>query len=200
MIFASFGLWQLWRWLLTARWIAAALWITATAGAAWFVSTPRADIGLWSLDHFNTGIRALKTEDIDQAQRSLELAYAYVQDNSEINFALGTLWQQKGNAGRASFFYKRTVDLEPTHASAWSNLGVISLEQKQYPQAVRFLQRSLEHGPDDAKTCFLLARALFEDGKRDEARKAILQALALRPEQAEFQTLRAEIDAAPPAR
>ena len=195
LIFASFGLWQLWQWLLGARWFAATAWVAATTGAAWFVSIPRADIGLWSLDHFNTGIRALKTQDFAQAEDSLNNAYAYVQDNAEINFALGTLWQQKGNAGRASFFYKRTVDLDPTHASAWSNLGVISLEQKNYPQAVRFLQLSLDHGPDDAKTHFLLARAFFEDGKREDARRAIQRALELRPEQPEFQALRTAIDA-----
>ena len=195
MIFASYGLGQFWRWLLDARWLAAAGWIAATGGAAWFVSIPRAEIGMWSLDHFNTGLRAVKTENFDQAQRELELAYAYVQDNAEINFALGTLWQQKGNPGRASFFYKRTVDLDPKHASAWSNLGVLSLEQKDYAQSVRFLQRSLEHDPDDAKTHFLLARAFFETGNRDEARRAIRRALELRPEQPEFQALRTVIDA-----
>ena len=39
-------------------------WIAATGAAATFVSIPRADIGMWSLDHFNTGIRALKTNDL----------------------------------------------------------------------------------------------------------------------------------------
>ena len=195
MIFASYGLVQLWRWMLDARWTAAGFWIAATGGAACFVSIPRTNIGLWSLDHFNTGIRALRTQHFDQAQRSLEIAYAYVQDNAEINFALGTLWQQKGNPGRASFFYKRTVDLDAKHSSAWSNLGVLSLDQKSYPQAIRFLQRSIEHEPDDAKTHFLLARAFFENGNRDDARRAIQRAIELRPVQPEFQALRAAIEA-----
>ena len=43
------------------------------------------------------------------------MAYAYVQDNAEINFALGNLWyEQAQRRDRAIFFYKRTVDLDPT--------------------------------------------------------------------------------------
>lgn len=195
LIFASYGLWQLWRWLLESRALASLAWIIAVAVSASFVSISRGDIGLWSLDHFNTGIRALKTGDFAAAQHSLERAYAYVQDNAEINFALGTLWQQQDNAARATFFYKRTVDLDPLHASAWSNLGLIAFDQKNFAQAVRFFQRSIEHGPDDAKTHFLLARTLFEDGDQEGARRAIRRALELRPEQAEFQALRAEVEA-----
>ena len=159
MICASYGLWQLGRWLLDARWLAAAGWIAATSASAVFVSTPRSDIGMWSLDHYNTGLRALKTHNFARAQSELELAYAYVQDNAEINFALGTFWQEKENTGRAIFFYKRTVDLNPGHASAWSNLGLLTYDQKNFPQAVRFFQESLRHEPGDAKTYFLLARA-----------------------------------------
>lgn len=191
-VFASYGLWQLWRWLCDGRWLPSAGWVAVTGAAAVFVSIPRADIGLWSLDHFNTGIRALKTNNFPQAKHSLEMAYAYVQDNAEINFALGTLWheQRKNDPAaydrNALFFYKRTIDLDPRHASAWNNLGLVAFEQKNYPQAVRFFQQSLKFVPEDAKTHFLLARCFLENGNRDEAIAAARRAVALRPEQSEF--------------
>jgi len=196
-IFASYGLWQLWHWLCDARWVASGCWVAATGAAATFVSIPRADIGMWSLDHFNTGLRALKTNDLTQAQRSLEMAYAYVQDNAEINFALGNLWYEKHNAGRTIFFYKRTVDLDPRHASAWSNLGLVALEQKNFSQAARFFQESIKSAPEDAKTHFLLARSLFEQGDRDGALAEARRAVALQPEQPEFQALLTELETVP---
>jgi tetratricopeptide (TPR) repeat protein len=199
IIFAVYGLWQLWAWLCEARWLASTIWIAATAAAASFVSMPRSDIGMWSLDHFNTGLRALKTGNYEQAQRSLEMAYAYVQENAEINFALGTLWHEQNNEGRAIFFYKRTVDLDPQHASAWSNLGLVAFEQKNFPQAVRFFQKSIQFGPEDAKTHFLLARSLKESGQRDEALAEARRAVALQPERPEFQGLLDELQAAPDA-
>ena len=196
LMFASYGLWRLWRWLVEGRFLVGATWMLAVTGAGSLVSTSRGDIGLWSLDHFNTGIRALKTGNFKTAQRSLENAYAYVQDNAEINFALGTLWQQQGNAARASFFYKRTLDLDPRHASAFSNLGVLALDQANYPVAERFLLQSSELDPDDAKTQFLLARVRFARGNAGAALPAIERALSLRPAQPEFQALHREIRAA----
>jgi tetratricopeptide (TPR) repeat protein len=196
-IFASYGLWQVWRWLCDARWVAGGCWAIATGAAATFVSIPRADIGMWSLDHFNTGLRALKTNNLAQAQRSLEMAYAYMQDNAEINFALGNLWYEKHNMGRTIFFYKRTVDLSPRHASAWSNLGLVTLEQKNFPQAVRFFQESINADPEDAKTHFLLARSLLEQGDREGALAEARRAVALQPQQPEFQALLTELETAP---
>jgi tetratricopeptide (TPR) repeat protein len=197
LLFAAFGLWQLWAWLVAQRWPAVLGWSLATAGAAAFVSWPSRDNGLWSLDHFNTGIRALKTHDYDQAQRSLETAYAYVQDNTEINLALGTLWQEKNDAARAVFFYKRTLDLEPSHARALSNLGLIAYDQKDLILAERFFQMSVASEPENAKTFFLLARTRRDKGDRDGAREAIRRALQLRPGQAEFQALQAALEAMP---
>jgi Flp pilus assembly protein TadD len=195
LIFASYGLWQLSRWLVDLRIGAAVGWCAALAGAAWIVSLPRADIGLWSLDHYNTGIRALKTGDFEQAQRSLETAFVYVQDNAEINFALGTLWQRKGDPARATTFYKHTLELDPGHAGALNNLGLIALDQQDFAQAEGLFLASIAREPDDAKRWFLLARARLGKGDRAGAREAVQHALALRPQQPDFEALRAQLDA-----
>lgn len=207
LIFASYGLWQLWRWLVESRTLASAAWFVAGVAAASFVSTSRGNIGLWSLDHFNTGIRVLKTAHalepgplraryFEEARDSLELAYAYVQDNAEINFALGNLWLEQNHAARASFFYKRTLELDPRHASAYSNLGVLALDQGNFPAAERFLARSSEIDPEDAKTHFLSARVRLGKGDAAAALPAIERALALRPGQREFEALHLEVRAA----
>lgn len=201
MILGAAGLWQLWTSLLRREWRPAGLYCTAAAGAAWFVSIPRTDIGLWSLDHYKAGIRATDLGDLDRAQRNLETAFAYVQDNADINFALGNLWLAKsdrstgerekaGLRARAKLFYRRALDLNPKHAGTLNNLGVLALDEKRFELAEKFFAEALASEPEAAKTHYLLARARFESGKIEQAREALSEALRLRPAQREFLELR----------
>jgi tetratricopeptide (TPR) repeat protein len=208
MILAAAGLWQLWTALLRAAWLPASAYLSVAAIATVFVSTSRQDLSLWSLDHYKAGIRATEAGDLDRAQRNLETAFAYVQDNADINFALGNLWLAKSNRSidgrekvacnaRAKIFYRRALDLNPQHAGTLNNLGVLALEEKRYDLAEKFFIGSLVTEPEAAKTHYLLARARFEAGKLPEARTALDEALRLRPAQKEFLELKAKLDHPP---
>ena len=208
MVLAAFGLWQLWLNLVRGHWLGAGSYLAIAFGTATFVSIPRTDPGLWSLDFYNAGIRCLASGDLDLAERNFTTAYAYVPDNTEIRFALGNLWLEKSNQtiepharaiarARAKDFYKRTLDLKPNHASTLNNLGVLAMEEKRWDLSEKFLLGSIEAEPDDAKTYYLLARVRFEAGKREAAKAALQKALELRPTQKEFLELRDKL-AAPP--
>jgi len=208
MLLGAAGLWQLWTWLVQARWLAVGGYSAVAAGAALFVSNPRAELSLWSLDHYKAGIRATEAGDLDRAQRNLETAFAYVQTNADINFALGNLWLAKSNTSsepretaalraRAKLYYRRALDLNPQHASTLNNLGVLALEEQRYELAERFFAGSLVTEPEAAKTHYLLARARFEGGRLPEARAALEEALRLRPRQREFLELRAKLTPPP---
>ena len=208
MILAALGLWQLWANLARGHWLGVSTYLALAFGAATFVSIPRTDPGLWSLDFYNAGIRSLASGDLDLAQRNFETAYAYVPDNSEINFALGNLWLEKSNRAidphtrendrvRARDFYIRTLQFKPRHASALNNLGVLAMEDKRWDLSEKFFLGSIDAEPDDAKTYYLLARVRFESGKADAAKAPLKKALELRPAQKEFLELREKI-AAPP--
>lgn len=208
MVLAAFGLWQVWANLVRGRWIGAGAYLAITAGAATFVSIPRTEPGLWSLDFYNAGIRCLASGNLALAERHFATAYAYVPDNTEVRFALGNLWLEKSNRildpkaraiarARAKDFYKRTLELNPRHASTLSNLGVLALEEERWELAEKFFASSSEAEPDDAKTFYLLARARFEAGKTDAAKSALGQALEMRPHQKEFLELRDKL-AKPP--
>ena len=208
MVLAAFGLWQLWASLVRGRWIGAGAYLAITAGAATFVSIPRTEPGLWSLDFYNAGIRCLASGNLALAERHFATAYAYVPDNTEVRFALGNLWLEKSNRildpkaraiarARAKDFYKRTLELNPRHASTLSNLGVLALEEERWELAEKFFASSSEAEPDDVKTFYLLARARFEAGKTDAAKSALGQALEMRPHQKEFLELRDKL-AKPP--
>jgi hypothetical protein len=208
MILGAFGLWQLWASLVRGRWLGAGAYLAVAAGAATFVSIPRTEPGLWSLDFYNAGIRCLASGDLALAERNFATAYAYVPDNTEVRFALGNLWLEKSNRiiepraravarARAKDFYRRTLELNPRHASSLSNLGVLALEEGFFEAAEKFFASSIEAEPDDAKTFYLLARARFEAGKTDTAKSALSQALEMRPHQREFLELRDKL-AKPP--
>ncbi|MCE9610847.1 MAG: tetratricopeptide repeat protein [Chthoniobacter sp.] len=208
MVLAVFGLWQLWANLVRGRWLGAGAYVALVAGTATFVSIPRTEPGLWSLDFYNAGIRSLDSGDLALAERNFNTAYAYVPDNTEIRFALGNLWLEKSNRllapheravarGRAKDFYKRTLELEPRHASTMSNLGVLAMEEQRWDLAEKFLLTSIETEPDDAKTHYLLARARLGAGRKEEAQTAIRRALEIDPKRREFLELRDQL-AAPP--
>jgi tetratricopeptide (TPR) repeat protein len=206
LILAAGGLWIFWENLTTARWKPVAAYIVLACFAGWFVSIPLppADQGLWSLDHYKAGIRATTAGDLDRAQRNLETAFAYVQNNADINFALGNLWLAKSDRatdprekarerGNAKIFYRRALDLNPRHTGTLNNLGVLAMEEKLWDLAERFFLASLESEPGDATRLYLVARVRFEAGKRAEAQTALDEALKIRPHQIEFLELQEKL-------
>jgi tetratricopeptide (TPR) repeat protein len=186
LLLGAYGLWEFWNFLSRARWAPAIGYACAGIAAAFCVATPPADAALWSLDYYNTGIKALDQEDYPAARHDLETAYRYVPLNSEVNFALGLLWQQQGDTKRAETFYAQALRINPRHVGAWNNLGVLADKQKAWPMAVRFFQTAVNIDPSDAKTHYMQARAYAELGQWDHARTCIDTALRLSPAQKEF--------------
>jgi len=194
LIMASIGLWEFWRFLVDAQWGRALLYTAGTAASVCFVARPPSDPGLWSLDYYNTGIKAIDTGDLARAEKDLSIALAYVPDNSEINFALGNLALEKGDRTLAKLYYRRSIEINGRQSSAYNNLGVLAMEEKYWKIADTFFTRSLGIEPDDAKTHYLLAEVKLELKDTAAADAEIDRALKLNPEQREFQALRHRID------
>ena len=132
----------------------------------------------------NTGIYRLNQEEenwthitspMDDAM--LVTALAYSPDNAEINFAQGNLQLATGDVAAAKRFYFGALRLDPAHAGAYNNLGVLALEEERWPLAGNFFRHALEHAPNDAKIHYLLARAELKSGDVVGARQEIAQAL-----------------------
>ena len=207
LLLGAAGLWVFAENIARHRWAHAAGYLALCAVAAWFVSMPRGDIGLWSLDHYKAGIRATTAGDLDRAQRNLETAYAYVPNNADICFALGNVSLARSSVSetaesakaahrvQAKLFYRRALDLNPRHSGTHNNLGVLAMEEKRWPLAEQFLLASLEAETAQPKTHYLLARVYFESGRFDAARASLEKALRIRPNQKEFLSLREKIAA-----
>ena len=86
--------------------------------------------------------------------------------------------------------------LDRRHKGALSNLGVLALDQNNFDTAEMYFRQALSYAPQDSKSHFLLARALFGKGDRQNAATEVKRALELQPTQAEFIALREQIEAA----
>lgn len=194
LLFAAFGLWQLWQNLARARWREAALFLALLFCSTAFVAQPQRDPTLWALDTYNSGLQALEAHQLPLAQRKLDLAYAYSPFNAEINFARGNLHLELGDDATAKSDYLAAIRLDPQHSGAFNNLGVLALREARWDLAARFFQSALASSPNDAKTWFLLAQAERARGELSSARSAISRAIKLDPRRPEFTALREEIE------
>ena len=207
LVCGVFGLMPFWQSLIQARFSRVAIYLAILCVATAFVSWPQRNPSLWALDSYNSGLQALELgrESLDRnkhdvaaanfaaANTKLELAFAYVPDNAELNFALGELRQVEGQASAAKSFYATTLQIDSRHDRAFNNLGVLAFEEQRYPLAESFFRHSLEIDPQNAKTHFLMARTLSAAGRRESAQHEIEMAIGLNPNQREFRELRDQI-------
>lgn len=193
VLVASFTVWELWENCARANHRRVVICAAILLAATWFVSSPQKEPGLWALDAYNSGWQALQQNNLPLARKKLELAYAYVQENSEINFSLGNLRFAEGDHAGAKAFYSATLRLNPQHKGALNNLGVVFLSEQHWNLAADCLVQALRQDPRDAKAHYLLAQALLKSGNYERARDEIGKALELQPSQSAFRTLRDEI-------
>jgi Tfp pilus assembly protein PilF len=197
LLFASFGLWELWHSFARARYGLAAFFLVALFGSTAFVSLAQKDPTLWALDTYNSGLQALDAKQLLLARERLDLAYAYSPHNAEINFAEGNLHLALGEPNVAKGYYLSTLRLDPAHTGAYNNLGVLALQETRWDLASRFLRHALTNAPNNAKVYFLLAQAELKSGHHVAARQAIEHALELDPGRAEFRALQQKLAPAP---
>jgi hypothetical protein len=200
----AYALWALWRAILQARWRTVASLAGGSLAAAGFVSLPTTDPALWALDPYNMGVKELAVAEdlldragsekeersadaeLARAERHLAAAYALVQTDPGIVFAIGNLWLDKGRRDRAKLFYERTLQLHPHFSGALNNLGYLALEEKRWDVAAQLLTEATRKEPENARGHYLLALAREGEGKLPEARAAAAEAVRLSPAQPQF--------------
>jgi len=194
LIFAAFGLSIFWRSCLEGAYRQSAFYVTLLVTSTICISWPQREPSLWALDAYNSGWQALESGNLMLADQKLSLARSYVPTNPETNFALGNLKLAQGNNKAAFSFYHLTLKYDENHRGALNNLGVMALDASRYGAAEMWLRRAENIDPHNAKTHFLLAKALLAKGNRQAAQLEIDTALRLRPSQREFKQLRQQIE------
>jgi hypothetical protein len=197
LLFAAFGLWEFWKSCAIANYRRLSTYGVLLVLSTWFVSIPKREASLWALDSYNTGLQALDLNHLQVAERKLDLAYAYVPDNAELNFALGNLRLAQGDQSAAKSYYFTTLGLDPRHEGSYNNLGVLALGENRPQLAATFFAKALEQNPRDAKTHYLLARAWLSAGNSQNAQSEIDTAIQLDPVQPEFRALKETLKVKP---
>ncbi len=193
LVLAVLGFVRLWNRCASGNYGRAALQLAVVAASAWFVTIPRHDPSLWALDAYNSGRFALETNNLPMAEEHLVRAHALVPDNAETNFALGNLRFAQGDSLAAKTLYEAALRIDSKHKGVLNNLGVLALDDDQSAAAVDYFQRALALEPHNAKTHYLLAKALDLAGKRDKARVESARAVELGPDQPEFKALQDQL-------
>jgi hypothetical protein len=194
LVLGAFGLKNLWQSFVFGLRRQAAVYLVMLAAAVIFVSWPQRSPSLWALDAYNSGWQALESGNLALAEEKLSIAQRYVPTNAETNFALGNLRLAQGNDYGAFLFYQATLKFDENHRGALNNLGVMALAANRYELAEKWLRRAENIDPGNAKTHFLLAKALLARGDREAAQVEIETAIRLRPTQREFRELKHEIE------
>jgi hypothetical protein len=194
LILAVFGLSIFWQSLVRANYPALIVYLALLAGSTILFSWPQRNPSLWALDAYNSGWQALESGDLALAEKKLRLARAYVPDNVETNFAIGNLRLAQNNVGEAKAKFTETLSLDRAHKGALNNLGILAMREKDWTSAENYFRGALKVEPQNAKTHYLLAAALFEKGDQSAARLEIEEALQINPNQREFRELKDKID------
>jgi hypothetical protein len=189
LVLATLGLERLWRRCTFGNYGRAALQLGVIGATAWLVTIPRDDPSLWALEAYNSGRFALETNNLPAAEHHLLRAQALVPSNAETKFALGNLRLAQRDLAAAKDFYETALKLDPKHKGALNNLGVLALNENHAAVAEDYFRRSLASEPRDAKTHYLLAKALAAGGNQNEARIEAARAVELDANQPEFKAL-----------
>lgn len=197
LIFAAVGLHLLWQNCLSANPRKVIGYLGLLFASLLLVTMPRPDPSLWAMQAYNSGRLALEANDLPRAEKNLQRARAYVPANAEINFALGNLRWAQADFSAAKTFYEATLAADPTHRGALNNLGVLALEEKDWPRAAYLFRILTRVAPEEGKSHYLLARAALALGQKSEAMVEIETALRLKPGQPEFVELQETIRSLP---
>jgi tetratricopeptide (TPR) repeat protein len=115
---------------------------------------------------------------------------------------LGQVAFLNNRSGEARRYYEQVVKLtngdemqgtDQGREIAFYQLGVLSLSEKQYEDAIGYFKEALRIRKDASDTYFYLARAFDGIGETDEAKKQLLNALAFDPNFAQANYFLAEL-------
>ncbi len=196
LLFAAFGLVLFWQNLSALRLRPVLSYAALLLVSVMFVSSPQRDPSLWALDAYNSGRQALESGNLRLAETKLQQAHSYVPTNAETNFALGNLRFAQGDRAAARAFYLTTLELDPGNDRALTNLGIIAEDENQPAAAATFFRLACTQQSGNAKTHYLLAKALLAIGDKRNSALEIQRAITLRGNEPEFLALRSQIEQA----
>ncbi len=128
---------------------------------------------------YDQGLAAWQKGDYQQAAEKFEKAVAEYPEYDTAYNNLGVMYAHLGQNDQALAAFRRSVELNDKNADADRNLARMLMRQKDYPQAEELLKKSLSVDPTEVATLTMLVMAEVQDGKPDDALRAVQKVHAL---------------------
>jgi tetratricopeptide (TPR) repeat protein len=129
-------------------------------------------------------LEALRVNKPEEARSHLEAAQKAAPGSAEIEYLFGLYSSQLNNQAQAQSYWRKTLELNPTHLSALLAVSQGLLQEHKPDEAVPYLNRALDSEPSSWRAHTLLAQAYLLQGMNDEAAKHAERAIELGREQA----------------
>ncbi len=123
--------------------------------------------------HF-LGLLCMQRGDLAQAEALMAAALQQIRDPLFLS-NYGMLQARAGRHATAVGLYQEAVELQPSFAEAWFNLGVSLAEQGDRAQAAAVYRKAIAIRPDYTKALFNLLALLHATGEEAEADRIVQQ-------------------------
>jgi tetratricopeptide (TPR) repeat protein len=135
------------------------------------------------IQRFNRKARELAAThaSIADALRVAQAAIAAYPEDAQLYQQLASLERAAGRQAEAETAARRIVDLFPSSAEGWSNLGFTFVQEQKYDAAIKAYQRAFDLNQQDVEPLQNLATALVKLGRTDEAVREFRRAVAISP-------------------
>jgi protein O-GlcNAc transferase len=118
---------------------------------------------------------------LPQAAQLLEAVIASYPDYADAHNSLAVVYSRIGKHDRARAEFRKVLDLDPTSATAYENLGIDAMGSGDLAAAADHLTHALELDPRLARAHNALAAVLLRQGRRTDALEHWRTALQLDP-------------------
>ncbi len=122
-------------------------------------------------------VSALKSGNLNQAQKWLGAAYQTAPSNPDLNFLMGYLNYQQKDFGQAQSYLGKAAELNPHDVQSLTLLGRLGLQNEDYLSASSTLEKAVAADSDYWMAHNLLADAYLKqrkyEGARDQAQLAL---------------------------
>lgn len=118
----------------------------------------------------------------DAAARMSRIAISIAPDDAYIHLAAGLVALARMNYDTAGKHLEESRRLDPTEPDVYRWLAELYDRTGRRQQVVPVLEEGLKHGPEDVRLIASLGLHYMESGRREEAEKLSLRALAINPE------------------
>ena len=131
-------------------------------------------------EYFNRGNEQLKAGDLKSAAENYRKAAEVAPDNFQVHFNYAIVLRDLGRIDEAKAEFLRAIDLNPEHVFAHFHLGLMCVQNRDFPLAVEHLNFVVEKEPGE-EVFFYLGSAYQGMSKTEEAMDCYLKTIAINP-------------------